>query len=714
MSTTTLVPVMSGNTLGQLLPPELLSPSSQALGTADWDYDGIAVQDHRPGGFFLGQFRDGHMKGVGDDRHVLVCSGTRGGKGVTVLIPNIILWPGSLVVIDPKGENAIVTARSRGKGSTYTNGRRQRVRVLDPFGQVRTANDDFSDVRAGFNPLSLIDPGKAESVELATLIADSLIVSDQASDPYWGETARGIIKAVILHVASSKDYAARQRNLVTVRRLVQAGDEELLRLSELSGGEPGSGWTLLIRAMRRNEAFGGVVASTGEMLARLEQDSPRQLASVLGVASTNLEFIEGDGMKACLSRSDFHLSEVKTAPEGSSVFLVLPQRYMGTHYRWLRMMATLFTAEMERVAQPPLQGHPVMMVLDEFAGLKRMSAIENAAAQIAGFGVKLVLVVQTLAQLKETYRDNWETLLANAGLRMFFGNEDGFTREYVSKLVGECEVVRHTRSGSATSGSSRSRTESIGRSENFGDTAGGSYSAHNASWNYGHSSGLAFSEGFTTSESWSDSSTGGWSQTINKRPLVTPDEVGRRFGRRDRPAALVLVSGHQPTVVRRVPYYARELRLEGWFDPHPNHAPPLTLVQLQARNEAEEQERIAREKAEDRARQEELAAQARQALKSRLAQAAKERERQRLAALKEEERIRAARRARIEDLCTLAIACAVFAGVAGFLGHRYLESTRAETARRESLRAAIESCEAGRTGLGEKGVIADRRCRLPW
>lgn len=714
MSNVPRIPIVRSSVFKVFLAPESSAPSSQALGTADWDYDGIAVQDHRPGSFFLGQFRDGNMKGVGDDRHVLVCSGTRGGKGVTVLIPNIILWPGSLVVIDPKGENAIVTARARGKGSAYAKGRRQRVRVLDPFGQVRTAHDDFADVRAGFNPLSLIDPARGESVELASLIADSLIVNDQASDPYWGETARGIIKAVILHVASSKDYAARQRNLVTVRRLVQAGDEELLRLSELSGGEPGSGWSLLIRAMRRNEAFGGVIASTGEMLARLERDSPRQLASVLGVASTNLEFIEGDGMKTCLSRSDFDLSEVKTAPEGSSVFLVLPQRYMGTHYRWLRMMATLFTAEMERVAHPPVQGHPVLMVLDEFAGLKRMSAIENAAAQIAGFGVKLVFVVQTLAQLRETYRDNWETLLANAGLRMFFGNEDGFTREYVSKLVGECEVIRHTRSGSSTSGSSRSRTESIGKSENFGETAGGSYSAHNASWNYGHSSGLAFSEGFTTSESWSDSSTGGWSQSVNKRPLVTPDELGRKFGRRDRPAALVLVSGHQPTVVRRLPYYARELWLEGWFDPHPDHAPPLTLAQLKARSEAEERARIARQKAEERARLEELAAQARQALMERLAAQAKERERQELAALAAKERASAARRSRIEDLCSLAIACVVFAGVAGFLWHRALEADRAYAARKEAVRAGFAFCEAERARARETRVMADPRCPPPW
>ena len=57
---------------------------------------------------------------VSDDRHVCLVSGTRGGKGVGVIVPNLCFWPGSCIVVDPKGENATVTARRRGGGSEYT------------------------------------------------------------------------------------------------------------------------------------------------------------------------------------------------------------------------------------------------------------------------------------------------------------------------------------------------------------------------------------------------------------------------------------------------------------------------------------------------------------------------------------------------------------------------------------------------------------------
>ena len=144
-------------------------------------------------------------------------------------------------------------------------------------------------------------------------------------------------------------------------------------------------------------------------------NGPKQYESVLQVANRNTEFIDSPAMQRCLEASDFQLSELKTRPGGLSVYLCLPQRYMSTHYRWLRMMIALTVTEMEKVRGRPATGYPVLMVLDEFAGLKRMEVIENAVAQIAGYGVKLFFVLQSLEQLKAVYKDNWETFLANSG-----------------------------------------------------------------------------------------------------------------------------------------------------------------------------------------------------------------------------------------------------------------------------------------------------------
>ena len=422
------------------------------LGTARW-HDLAPSDRYQPGDFYLGYGPEGQPVGFRDDRHVLIVCGNRGGKGVSYLVPNLLTWPGSVLVIDPKGENAMVTARRRGQGSAYARGMGQTVHILDPYGEVAVPGEDFSGYRKRFNPLDLLGADEPESVVIAGRIADSLVQTERASEPHWEESARTLIRDLCLHVSSAPDYSA-ERNLIGVRKLLRGGDrkrEELARLLE-EDGKLVSGFELLFDAMKRSSAFGGVVAEGGAFYLDQLHNAPRTLAGVLSTAARSLDFLDDPQMRACASGSDFSLSDLKTNPKGVSLYVCLPQRMADTHYGWLRMLATLTIGEMERTRGQPASGYPVLMVLDEFPALRRMRVIENAAAQIAGFGVKMVFVAQTLAQLKDVYKDNWETMVANAGVKIFFGNEDQFTRDYASKLAGDTETVRTAYSGSGTEG----------------------------------------------------------------------------------------------------------------------------------------------------------------------------------------------------------------------------------------------------------------------
>ena len=597
-------------------PPPPVRPEIP-LGTAAWlQFPSGARPTFSRGDFWLSRLDSGEAVGFRDDRHVLVASGTRAGKGVSVLIPNLCLWPGSVLVIDPKGENAMVTARRRGKGSDYCYGMGQKVRLLDPFRTVQTKQDNFDDLRVGYNPLDAIHPNREESVDDAMRIAEALITSESAVDPFWDDSAKGFSKALILHAASWKDYPAAKRNLVTVREILLAGDAEarkLMRLNSKNDSAP-SGLMLLFESMQRNQAFGGVVANAGAMFAHLLENSPKTMAGILQVACTNTDFIDSPPMQRCLSKSDFSLKELKTDPKGTSLYLCLPQRYMESHYRWLRMMVTLTLAEMERQKSQPACGHPVLTILDEFPALRRMRVIENAAAQIAGFGVKLVFVVQTLAQLKDIYKDNWETLLANAGVKLFFGNDDHFTRKYVSELIGECEIIRTTRTYSLTEGNSTSTSDSkttgFSQSSSFGRSTGGRDGSSNSS----NTSGFSSSQSMSNTSQNSQSQSNGYSEGIHKRSLVTPDEVGRLFGDRHNPAALALIAGLQPLSLKRIQYF-KDPQFSEYFDPHSDHPPPPTIFDCmfarlrKMMNREAEERRIAaakRAEAEARRRQAEL------------------------------------------------------------------------------------------------------------
>lgn len=568
--------------------------SSTPLGTAAWQEPECYEARHYKMGDFLLGWADGQPLGVHDDRHISVVSNTRGGKGVSTIVLNLLLWLGPCVVIDPKGENAMVTARRRASGSRYSHGLGQRVRILVPFGSVRTAEDDFADLKGCFNPLDALDPQSEESVDDAGRIADALIVGENSSDPFWEESARTVLKALILHVRTSADFMEGERNLASVRALAMGGYQDKSELvRQLSGAKKSqaSPHRLLYMAMAKNKRFGGVIANAGAMLLDMEENSPRTLASVLQTLRTNTEFLDSPAMKAVLSRSDFALGELKTNPKGMSLYICLPQRFIETHYRWLRMMTALTITEMEKVPGQPACGHRVLAVLDEFPALRRMRVIENAAAQIAGFGVKLMFVVQTLAQLRDLYKDNWETLLANAGAKLFFCNDDHFTREYVSKLVGEHEVTKLVRSVSGSENRSRNESTSSTASASFSHTVGQSHSgwgkfAPRTSTSASAGQSASVSSSVSTSSGSGESLTVGYSETIQRRALVTPDEVGRRFGSREHPSALVLLSGEQPLVLERR-YYFRQGWAQGFFDPHPDHPRPPNLIALKTKRNAE-------------------------------------------------------------------------------------------------------------------------------
>jgi len=627
------------------------------IATAEWADPNQVEQayQYHPGTSWLGRSASENEVplGYGDDRHVCLVSGSRGGKGASSIVNNLILWPGSLCVVDPKGENATVTAARRGPGSQHSKGLGQSVRVLDPF-RVAQVDDGL---RGSFNPLDTLDPENEETIDEAGRIADALVVIHEGgtSDPFWDESARSLIKALLLHVLTAPQYEGR-RNLITLRKLVTRGDWESVEALRQAGETdipPAHG--LLWTGLANNPAFDGLIAGIGESYTNLLLNGAKQYESVLQVANRNTEFIDSPAMQRCLESSNFQLAELKTRPEGMSVYLCLPQRYMSTHYRWLRMMISLTVTEMEKVRGRPATGYPILLLLDEFAGLKRMEIIESAVAQIAGYGVKMFFVLQSLEQLKSLYKDNWETFLANSGLKIFFNLEDNFSRDYVSKLIGETELVREVRSASDSMSESesfsqsmtRSQSETKGRSTSTGTSvtdgtnssvskgqSWGISKSKGKSWNWSTSErwtpGLIFrhyepgvtegkseslSTNTTKSEGWntgqsrgvshstsrsrtdgtsesvtigtsetegttrgtSQSRTSGMSETIQKRPLITSDEIGQLFARVDDRThhaypglALVVISGARPVALRRVNYY-EDFQFRGLFDPHPDY-----------------------------------------------------------------------------------------------------------------------------------------------
>jgi type IV secretion system protein VirD4 len=534
--------------------------SADLLGTASWQ---TRAPQWREGRLWLGRDWKGHAVGYDDDRHIVTIAGSRSGKGRSAIIPNLLLWQGSCFVNDPKGENATRTAALRATISGH------RVAVIDPHG----AADVPDNLRVTFNPLDLIDGDADDAIDIAAAIGDAMMIdSGDGKDIHWTENARQIVEALILHVATTETGKA--RSLVRVRQLLTLGDADyadMLNAETTLGGDEkprryssfDALWHSMTGSIARNRAVRDIIAGAAYSILDMGEN---EKGSVLSTARRNTKFIASQWMRKCLEGNEsakLDIDALKTSANGLSIYACLPARFIPTHARFLRLMLNLILYRMEAQGlDKPVCGQPVLFILDEFASLGRLEVIEKAAGLMAGYGVKLWPILQDLGQLKRHYRESWETFMGNAGILQFFANSDMTTLEWLSKRMGQIELIRRTQSvadGSSTqvsksqsqtesSGWSRSEGKSIGHSEMpdlsqmaardggsslmtlLGRTnASGVGQNVSASHQDGQSGGASRQQGDSSSSGASKTET--VSEGIHRTPLMNPDEISRLFDR---------------------------------------------------------------------------------------------------------------------------------------------------------------------------------------
>ena len=353
------------------------------------------------------------------DRHLLTVAPTRSGKGTTAIVPNLLTYAGSVLVIDPKGENAMITREARAKMG-------QDVFVVDPW--MITSQAGARPAR--FNPLDWLAPGDIDITENAMLLADALIVPDNGGDRFWTEEAKALLQGLILYVAT-EDAEAQSRHLGRVRDLLLLDGEDMPELFR-----------------RMTHSAHHIVASTG---ARCLQKEEKLLSNVIASAQAQTHFLDSARIRESLSASDFKFEDLKTKP--MSIFLVLPSDRLNAFNRWLRLLIQqAITVNARNIEIKP--DKPVLFLLDEMPALGRLTMVEEAFGLMAGFGIQLWGIIQDLSQLKAIYGDRYEGMIANSGMIQYFGSRDRITAEYFSALCGETTVWNFTTALARAFGSS--------------------------------------------------------------------------------------------------------------------------------------------------------------------------------------------------------------------------------------------------------------------
>ncbi|WP_421754173.1 type IV secretory system conjugative DNA transfer family protein [Croceimicrobium sp.] len=365
----------------------------------EWPYN---FKNHK-NSLFMGRSLYNPFRHIGlkDERHMLTIAGSRAGKGATVIIPNLLLWEGSTLVIDPKGTNAAVTMRRRKEMG-------HDVHLIDPFDLL--GKDD----KASINPLEFLDPKSLHIREQINVIAEALVVPDEnQKERHWDDGARTVIAGMIGHLISSGKYE--EPNLSMLRDMISMLPEEQVELwadmslNEQAGRLPIDAANRVIRGMNTNE-----------------------ISSIISNADKHTEWLSSPAMKKTLSKSSFKFSDLKEKP--TTIYLILPPEYLQTHNRFLRLFINLVINQMSVGGKSKV---PVLLLMDEFLALGRMEEVEKAFGLMAGYNLVLWPFVQDFGRLKDLYKKSVNAFIANSRAVQIFGVADEETKEFVSNHIGD-------------------------------------------------------------------------------------------------------------------------------------------------------------------------------------------------------------------------------------------------------------------------------------
>jgi type IV secretion system protein VirD4 len=394
----------------------LLGSAAWSADTGHWRYHALGADGMPEEGRYLllGECpnRRGFLHVRAPLQHMLSIAPTRSGKGVSLIIPNLLTYVGSALVVDPKGENAWVTADRRRQG--------HKTVIVDPWGEVNRRYGAMAGVTepiARFNPLAGLDPGSDEYVDDVAALADAIIISEGTREPHWDNSARELVAGLIAFVVESPAYHA-EASLGLVRALLSLPGPEL-RVAVKDA---------------RNLGAGSLAKAK---LARFEGET-NEIDGVISTARTQTAFLDSPTLKRNLEVSDFSFEELCSGK--TSIYLVLPPDKLETYGRWLRLMVTAGIRAVARRGSQSPSGLPVLFMLDEFGTIGKLSAVAQAFGLMAGLGMILWVFAQDLNQLKRDYPEHWETFIGNSQAVTCFGVMDNFTADYISKMLGTTTV----------------------------------------------------------------------------------------------------------------------------------------------------------------------------------------------------------------------------------------------------------------------------------
>ncbi|MBN2721481.1 MAG: type IV secretory system conjugative DNA transfer family protein, partial [Campylobacterales bacterium] len=369
--------------------------------------------------------------------HILAFAPTRSGKGVGLVIPTLLAWEGSCVVLDIKGENWELT-------SGYRKSRGNKVLRFDPVSQSGGV---------GYNPLEEIRLNSIYTVSDAQNISSIIIDPDgKGLEDHWAKTGYALLTTMILHLVYKAQKEGFTPNLSQLRGLINDPAKDSVK-------EVLKEWIEYKHYMDENgDWITDPVVAVGAKEAANKPDN--ELGSVVSTVVSNLSLYDDPILKQNISKSGFKIKDLMKNQHQApiSLYLIIKPSDMNRLRPLTRVILnqilTLLIGDMkfEQGQQKIEYDHKLLLMLDEFTSLGKLPLFETALAYMAGYGIKSYIIVQDLTQLYKAYSKD-EAIISNCHVRIAYAPNKVETAELLSKMSGQTTIVKTVRTTSGQRGS---------------------------------------------------------------------------------------------------------------------------------------------------------------------------------------------------------------------------------------------------------------------
>ena len=407
-------------------------------GTARWattrELKKLGLISREPEGVILGQSKDAKGVITGSDSfrikrfgslisdnsayHAIVVGATGSGKGVGVIMPTLLTWKESVMIVDPKGESYGYTAGYR---STFSE-----VFYFDPTMTAEEAKERHIKP-CHINPLDFIPRTADAMAEIGNMCL--MIHPDQSKDAYWDKMPRMMLEMLIGHVLikGKKKSLPEAASIIMTTEKYETIFENILNAYEeepVLEPDPLSGVAKMVQS---NAALFFNMATN---------QNDEQLVTHISTVKGDLGIYSNPASAEILSYSDFSLDDIMDGEKPISIYMCIPVKQIERIMPMFKLIYSLILKSF--LGRDQKHKHKLLMLLDEFSQFKKFETIAEQIPFVRSYGIKIMAFIQSISQLDDYYGQNGaKALMDNFQLKVYLRATSPETTEYFERQLGK-------------------------------------------------------------------------------------------------------------------------------------------------------------------------------------------------------------------------------------------------------------------------------------